>query len=319
MWFMGLSALLHVILLLICFSSVAEILRFKPKEPPVKVMRVVLAPKPKVKPQSQKKAFLDSAQALKSDKAPENARFESDANTRAASKEKGAGAEDLPQQKGREIAALELRDSTFSPTQKSQPTAPQPKQEPQPATQPTPPQTQQQKQELDKKMLKQESTLALAPKEKPSEKKPPTPPAPPKPKQSPQTEARPPPSVLTMDRRRTTISGGAQLGEDSSVASQESILGRYKTKLYRAVGSRWYLYVQNRLTLLNVGQVKIRFYIRANGVIEKTEFSEGDPNSTLGVISRRAISDVGALEPFPEELKQQLGEGYWEEITFSIY
>jgi outer membrane biosynthesis protein TonB len=103
------------------------------------------------------------------------------------------------------------------------------------------------------------------------------------------------------------------------MASQETELGRYKAKLYRAIGSRWYLYVQKQISLLSVGSVRIRFYVRANGVIDNLQILDGDPRSVLTNISRRSILEVGAMEPFPDQMKEQLGDGYYEEITFSIY
>lgn len=331
---MLISLLLHLFLLLFFFSPIFHFFHFaKSKEKPAaKAITLTMVPPPVPKKINlpEKKHFIDSSQSLPTDKPDANARFESDMNTRAASKEKGEGPSDLPSQQGTKVPELNTRDTVFTPDRKGEiaprppvVTQPEPKPQPQPRppTQPvvvSPPQ-QQSDQQKNEKALKRENELTLATKSPPTEEVKPSPPTPPTPPKQPQTEARPPPSSFIADRRKSAIFGGAQLGEESSIASQETILGRYKSKLYRAIGSRWYLYVQNRITLLNVGQVKIRFYIRSDGVIEKTEFTEGEANSTLGTLSRRAIMDVGTLEPFPDALKQQLGEGYWEDITFTIY
>ncbi|MEM6885220.1 MAG: hypothetical protein AAF571_09325 [Verrucomicrobiota bacterium] len=94
---------------------------------------------------------------------------------------------------------------------------------------------------------------------------------------------------------------------------------RYKKKLYRAVGSRWRVYVQHNESLLSSDRVKIRFYVRSNGVFEKLELLSGDRSSQLYAISRRAIMvNSGQLEPFSDEMKKQLGDGYWEEISFRL-
>lgn len=309
--FIGLSILLHIFFLLLLpwTLALANLISWGPKKKPERAITLTLAPKPA----PAQKTFLDSSGMVKTDKPDPNARMESDANTVAASREQGTGPADLPSVQGEKAPWMETRQEQMSPSYTGQtPTPPTPPEQPQ--VQPAP--QQQPTQQQDTKLAKEDGLLL--PKKnvfEPTLSPRPTPRTPP-----PQdVAARAPPSTFSADRRASQISGSAALGNTSSLASQESAMGRYKSKLYRAIGSRWYLYVQNRMSLLSIGQVRIRFYIRANGVIEKTEFVDGDPHTVLSDISRRSILEVGALEPFPLELKQQLGEGYWEELTFNIY
>ncbi|MFH1066631.1 MAG: hypothetical protein V1746_01840 [bacterium] len=309
--FIGLSLFLHIFFLLLLpwGLALAHLISWSPKKTPARTIALTLVPKSV----ETKKAFLDSSGMVKTDKPDPHAQLESEANTIAASRERGAGNASLPSVSGEKAPWLETRESRISPSYRGQmPVPPSPPEQPQlqPAPQPSP---------IAKQDVKPPEESGLLPTRKdvfePSLSARPTPrPAPPR-----DVAARAPPSVFSADRRASQISGGAALGDAASLASQESAMGRYKSKLYRAIGSRWYLYVQNRMSLLSIGQVRVRFYIRANGVIEKTEFVEGDPHTVLADISRRSVLEVGALEPFPLELKQQLGEGYWEEITFNIY
>lgn len=318
MIFLWLSILLHIVAFGVVFSSWFQNLQRKPVETPpptITITHVKPKARPVVVPKKREKAFIDSEQLIKTDKKPDAARFESAANTIASSRDAPAdGPADLPSQKGQKTPALYTRDTTYTPPNPNKPVPPQPKQQ---TVQKKPSQTQPERQKQLEKLLHKGKSFPLA-REVPPIPHPVAPPSPPTPVTR-QIETPTPASTFTMDRRRTAIQGGAALGGDSSVASQESILGRYKSKLYRAIGSRWYIYVQNRMSLLSVGQVKIRFFVRSNGVIEETKFTDGDSTSVLGTLSERAILDVGKMEPFPNDLKQRLGDGYWEEITFNIY
>ena len=101
--------------------------------------------------------------------------------------------------------------------------------------------------------------------------------------------------------------------------SAETELGRYKSKIYRAIGSRWYLNVDIAKTDLSIGTVRIKFFIQSNGVVSNVEVLEDSGSQMLHTISLKSILDSAPFEPFSESLKQQLGNGYDEEFTFSIY
>jgi hypothetical protein len=338
-FFLGISGLVHLVLLMLIFSPWFQSLRIRPDPVPPEPLTLTLIqlppPPPAVpatppKPTPAQRPFIDTTDLARAEKPDPDALFQSDANTRAASRATGSGDPRLAQQTSEEARReFSLRDSTFSPEQpgqvaspapnpKQDPTPPQPPKPPTPPVETTaqkPPQPNPNNQDLK---LRDGSGIALGPKPE-TAAKPPTPPVPPSPETSNPSESRAPPATFTADRRRSAISGGAPLGPESSVASQETELGRYKQKLYRAVGSRWYFDVQRQMSLLRVGSVRIRFFVRSNGVIEKPEFIEGDSQTVLAGISLNSILKIGAMEPFSDQMKQQLGDGFWEEISFSIY
>ena len=66
--------------------------------------------------------------------------------------------------------------------------------------------------------------------------------------------------------------------------------------------------------------MRLRFYVRHDGVILPPEVVDGGQHSALLAVSRRSVMEVsGQLEPFSDSMRQQLGDGYYEEVSFSIY
>jgi outer membrane biosynthesis protein TonB len=110
-------------------------------------------------------------------------------------------------------------------------------------------------------------------------------------------------------------------GADSP-AAMATALGRYKAKVYRAVGSRWYPQVDKQFQILPVGVVHIQFTIYKDGTVD-TKVLEGD-NASLQIlltISLEAIRESAPFDPFPPAMIQELGgaDSYTDDFTFSIY
>lgn len=138
-----------------------------------------------------------------------------------------------------------------------------------------------------------------------------------------QAENKPPQTASPMSfaRDKSQISGSknSEKGENSP-ESKATDLGRYKSKVYRSIGSRWYHLIDQQMSLLGVGYVKIKFFVQANGVIREIQLAEDSGQTEiLEKICIRSVRDSGPFEPFTDSLKQQLGEGFWEEITFTVY
>ncbi|CAF0701056.1 putative Outer membrane biosynthesis protein TonB [Candidatus Methylacidithermus pantelleriae] len=130
-----------------------------------------------------------------------------------------------------------------------------------------------------------------------------------------------PGSVRTQERYRREIHGGrtAEIGPSSPEAA-ETELGRYKAKMYRAIGSAWYWLVDQNMTLLALGTVRIKFYVTADGTVrDLSVMTESGETAVLRAISLQSIRKAFPMEPFSESLKRQVGDGFWEECSFTIY
>ncbi|MCS7063165.1 MAG: hypothetical protein NZM04_03810 [Methylacidiphilales bacterium] len=128
----------------------------------------------------------------------------------------------------------------------------------------------------------------------------------------------------TLSRGRSEIQGSAPRGDTTSIGSRASPVGRYKNRLYQEVGSRWNQEIDRRggPSTLPLGSVRIAFTVRHTGEI-----------TDIRVVSRSASNNIIALEnlclyalrasspfePFDPQVRQQLGDSFQEEFTFTIY
>lgn len=333
------SLLIHLLLLLMF----ALLLLLEPRETefltveelPETPVEVTFLPAPG--PTPQQSAFIDSTALTEAEAPPEEARFESDRDTVAASEESGRGPSDLPTQEGRDSEFLELADQQLalgdipqparpsmpetppstpaeeiSPAEPEQESAPEPTPEPtpevtpEPTPQPTP--------------TPPEDVLAL---QRPPEVRRAEPVAP----ESVRQEVRRPEAVrppqpgspgFQPERRVTRIEGGVSNRGPASVAALATPLGRYKKALSDAIGSRWYFYVRNEIGLLAVGTTTIRFQVMASGRVTGIQVLTNSSNESFAAISIRSIMDA-EIPPIPPEVSELLENNRIEvDYTFSI-
>lgn len=273
---------------------------------------------------------------------PENAPFESDNDTRAASPLPATGDAPVPSTEGEESPTLELENRDYTPgkldspaappvapSQPSQPVPPQPQQEPQPTPTPEPPKPEEKPQPTPEATATPKPVEALALLEPPTpravETPRPTPPQEQQPQEKPPEQPRPPsppqPSVLPgyqPQTRVTRLRGSVSNRGRASVDAVATPLGRYKKMLSDAIGSRWYYYVNEQLTLLHTGTVDLRFIVRRSGKVEKVEVIRNSSNESFASISVRAVMDA-EIPPIPEDIVPMLDNGRIEiEYSFTI-
>lgn len=127
----------------------------------------------------------------------------------------------------------------------------------------------------------------------------------------------PPPDIF---RDRSAVSGGAQMGQDASFADPNTPLGRYQHKLYLAIGSRWNLKVQQTVAKLDIERIVVRFHVNPDGTISNLDIVQGNPNSTLSVISTDSIQQSsGLIGPFPADFLKEKPNGFPWQLAFRIY
>ena len=175
---------------------------------------------------------------------------------------------------------------------------------------------------------------------------PPTPPRPPAPQVDPLTglpvlppipamtmaQANPslvsPPPSLSPPMEQADVHGGlGRHANDNSPAAMQTAFGKYKQKVYEAVGSRWYPKVDDSFQVLGVGTVHIQFTIHSNGTVETKVLDDGGVSmQTLLAISANSIREAAPFDPFPPEMVKELieqqggdGSSYTDDFSFSIY
>jgi outer membrane biosynthesis protein TonB len=307
------SLVLHFLLILLVTSALSFRAPFfvpRPEEPPVE-LTIVEAPESKEKPEP---SYVETSERQRTEKPPENAPFESDKDTQAASPLAPSGDAPVPTQDGRETPGLSFENKEYTAGPQARPStplvqpqeataqAPEPKPEPTVEPKPTP---------------KLDTELALL--------------EPPKPKTTPRPEPEkavqqrreqkqqvPQPPGYQPQTRITRIRGNISNRGRSAVSATATPLGRYKKMLSDAIGSRWYYYVSDNIALLNVGTVEIRFVVRDTGKVEKVEVLRNSSNESFAACSVRAIMEA-EIPPIPKDLVPMLESGRIEiDYSFTI-
>ena len=114
---------------------------------------------------------------------------------------------------------------------------------------------------------------------------------------------------------------------DDSPAAMATEFGRYKAKVYRAIGSQWYPKVNKQFQVMPVGVVHIQFTIHSDGRVD-TKVLDGNQGALqiLLSVSLNSIIEAAPFDPFTDSLKKEIaqeegndGERYTDDCNFSIY
>lgn len=116
---------------------------------------------------------------------------------------------------------------------------------------------------------------------------------------------------------KARISGGINKIGPSSVAARDTPLGRYTKALQDAIGSRWYIYMDQQRGLVPFGIVRLSFVVTSDGKVHNVEVVEGNRSGTLATISMAALTEA-AIPPMPPDLAATLEGGRIEFTAFDF-
>jgi outer membrane biosynthesis protein TonB len=264
-------------------------------EKPVELTFIDLSP---VQPVSKNPAFIETDESKKSAEAPKEKTFESNANSIASSELPASGDVPLPSQTGKDRPVVDLETHPYSVQMdgaQPQPSA-MPHENPNPSaapqTQPGPVTAAEQF-----AMLTARPTPAVEP------------------SAGAQTQ-----SAYRPWKQRTHISGNITNRGISSVNALGTPLGRYEKILKDAVGSRWYAYVDHRRDLINIGTLRLRFYIDRSGEVKDLKITENSSNEAFANVCLQSVLEAH-LPPIPDDVASTLpSEGLEVDgFTFTIY
>ena len=246
---------------------------------------------------SQDRRFAEANPAQEIAKPVENATFESDRNTRAASQEAPEGTLPLPTQQGIEMPVVSVINQQYTEgehrTDNALPSVPQSQQQATQAPRPKP------------EIKPRESQLTLL---QPTAALP----------SQPQVITAPRPEGYRPERRVTRIKGGIGTAGASSVATASTPFGRYQQELADAIGKKWHPYVRREISFLNPGTAEFRFTVLPSGKVERIQLLHNTSNRSFEIICSKAIADA-VVPPIPEDLIPVLDDGCIEvDYTFTI-
>ncbi len=241
---------------------------------------------------------------------PDQAVFESDRNTAAASPEASAGSAPLPTQEGRDEPFLELEEQELA-LAKPDPAPPTPETPPSPPAPQTAESTPQLPEQREEIKPKPEGDGAIIASNLPRE--------PDKPAQQPPSPAVPPsrPSYRPMTRA-TRLSGSIDSRGKAAVAALATPLGRYRKAISDAVGSSWYYHIGSRMDMFSIGTIKVLFTIEKDGKARNPRVLSNTGNESFEIVTIESIR-AAEIPPIPPDVLPVLDGGRIEiDFSFSI-
>ena len=95
--------------------------------------------------------------------------------------------------------------------------------------------------------------------------------------------------------------------------------GEYDNEFVDAVTYRWYsLLDSQQFALDRTGKVTVRFRLHDDGTITDMTVLENTVGDLLGYVCQKAINDPAPFKPWPEEMRREIG-AISREITFTFY
>jgi len=242
-------------------------------------------------------AFMETDESKASAQPPKEKTFESNANSIAASELPATGEAPLPSQTGKDRPFVDLETHPHSlqmdGAQPQPSVMPQENPTPSAAPQPAP--------------LTAAEQFALLT-------------ARPTPAEEPSTAPASMRSAYRALKDRTRVSGRITNRGISSVNALGTPLGRYQKIVTDSVGSRWYTYVDQKRDLINIGTLRLRFYVDRNGAVKNLKVTENSSNEAFANVCLQSVLEA-QLPPIPEEIGNTLPpEGLeFEAFSFTIY
>jgi len=215
---------------------------------------------------------------------PKEKTFESNANSIGASELAAAGQLPLPSQTGKDQPFMDLETHQHSLDMKG--TQPQPSAAPQespnpstaPQTQPAPVTAAEQFAMLTQRPAQTRETSAATSQ---------------------------PQSAYRRLKQRTHIAGNITNRGISSVNALGTPLGRYQKIVADSIGSRWYAFVEQKQDLVNIGTLRLRFYIDRSGRVKDLKVTENSSNETFANVCVQSVLEAH-LPPIPDDVANTL-------------
>ena len=230
-----------------------------------------------------------------SSEAPQTAKYYSDKNSRAASKESGDS--NVPKLNGTQTDFMKLENSLRPQVSKAQ--SPSEEQLAKNETQP------QSVQPGDWSLAKPQDSPEQKNNSKPSH-----------PLKLQQVHAQQ--SGLKPGPQSQTEGGTRRISNDSSFDVKATPFGDYDRRIITAVQQRWDdLLDSQRFASDRTGKVTVRFNLNYDGSISDVEILQNTVGELLGYVCQQAIAEPAPYEKWPSDMRRMVGANF-REITFTF-
>jgi hypothetical protein len=140
------------------------------------------------------------------------------------------------------------------------------------------------------------------------------------------------PRPRTLNQARAQLASrlpGLQMRQEGGVRNHASVpslnvrvtgFAEYDQRFVEAVTQRWYdLLASQQFALDRTGKVTLRFRLNYDGSISEMKFSENTVGDLLGYVCQKAVMDSEPFERFPSDMRAKLGNYANVQFTFDYY
>ena len=106
-------------------------------------------------------------------------------------------------------------------------------------------------------------------------------------------------------KERSRISGNITSRGISAVNALGTPLGRYQKIVADSIGSRWYVFVEQKRDLITIGTLRLRFNIDRSGQVKGLKITENSSNEAFANVCVKSVLEAH-LPPIPEEVANTL-------------
>lgn len=121
------------------------------------------------------------------------------------------------------------------------------------------------------------------------------------------------------DMRQTRIEGNiSNRNSRPGVDAVKTPLGVYRQQVSAQIQSRWLYYTKQRMDLLAIGTVRVRFFVDQNGRVKDVQIVENDSNQSFASICEQSVREA-EIAPPPADL-ELMKDGRLELVfSFTLY
>jgi outer membrane biosynthesis protein TonB len=248
--------------------------------------------------------FVNVSPAQATAEPPDNAKFYSDKNSRAANPEADK-ITDTPKITGKQTEVVKTEDiprEKFTPLQPSRPAQP----------------AQEAHEELKPKPAQPPGDLVMA---KPEPK--------PRLDDGQATQSRPRTIKEALARQQDNRLPGEKIKQDGGVQRRHEIasldtkatpFGAYDAALVEAISQRWFTLLDEREYASDSrGKVVLQFHLHYDGRITEMKMADNTAGEVLGLICQKAVLDPAPFAAWPSDMRRTLGDTRSIQFTFYYY
>jgi len=240
--------------------------------------------------------FMETDESKASVEQPKDKTFESNANSIGASQQPATGEAPLPSQQGKDRPSVDLE--THQSSLASQGAEPQPSVAPQESPKPS---------EAPTPVTDAEQFAMLTSTPRPT------------PQPTASVEPQKPKSVYQPYKEQTRLSGSITNRGAARINAIGTPLGRYQKVLNDAIGSHWYMYVENQRDLISIGTARVTYTIDRSGKIKNLKVVENTSNEAFANVCLRSFLE-SKMPPMPDDVADTLPpEGLNGEMSFIYF